>query len=102
MNRIQIGSLAARQWFEDFPRIPKDSDYAVDSKEYKSSRQIEYLYNPILFQEKYADLVFEGRLVPDALYTLKMSHIFWNIQFSKHIFDIQWLKDKGCKVIREL
>jgi len=37
-------------------------------------------------------------MIPNDIYTLKASHIFWDINWSKHIFDIQWLKAKGCEI----
>lgn len=105
MNKILIGSTAIKYWFPEFPRDPKDLDYAVDD-EYKGDRAVEYLYNPVLFKhENHLDVTMfanESILGPDAIYTLKISHMFWDINWNKHIFDIQWLKDRGCKVIEPL
>lgn len=100
MDKILIGSKAIKTWFKDFNRNGKDTDYAVLGKT-KTTKKVEYLHNPILF--KHLELIKDGVLKPDGLYTLKMSHlahsdIFWE----KHLYDLLWLKDKGCKVIKPL
>ncbi len=99
-----IGSTAIKFHFPDFPRNPKDIDIIKESKfndyfpiEFKR----EYLENPILL--KYCkDNDF---LDADSLYTLKISHLFWDLEnksWNKHIWDVQWLKEKRCKFIPEL
>lgn len=98
MNKIIIGSTAMRFHFPDFNREPKDLDYAVqDSTQYKSSRETEYLENPVLF-----NYTSDEYLSPDMLLTLKMSHLFWDINWDKHMFDIQFLLKKGCKIQMDL
>lgn len=92
---LLIGSSAIKHHYPEFKREPKDSDYAVSSK-MKSTRKVEYLYNPII-----GDIV--GIATPDLLYTLKMSHVVgWDINWEKHMFDIQFLKSKGCKLDKDL
>lgn len=94
MNKIIIGSTAMKHHFSDFHREPKDLDYAVlDASKFKSSKEVEYLENPILF--KYTS---DQYLSPDMLLTLKVSHLFWDINWDKHMFDIQFLFKKGCKI----
>lgn len=112
-----IGSNAIRYWFPEFPRDPKDVDIVEDNnsslnKEFIIKRfpnkKVEFLLNPILFQYRRShNLVCNvyTYLEPNEIYTLKMSHIFWDLEnksWSKHMWDIQWLKDKGCKLIPEL
>jgi hypothetical protein len=90
-----IGSTAIKYWFPDFPRNPKDKDWAVETLDgLKSTRETEYLINPII--SKYEILS------PSEIYTLKMSHMSWDINWKKHLFDIQWLKEKGCVVDKPL
>jgi len=92
---ILIGSSAIKHHYPDFKRIPKDHDYAVSTKT-KSTKSIEYLYNPIIGDK-------EGIASPDLLYTLKISHVIgWDINWDKHMFDIQFLKNKGCKLDYDL
>src|SRR5690606_949841 len=93
MNKIIIGSTALKRWYPDFPREPSDLDIVVSSKEgLKNSKGVEYHLNPVLMKyplDEYAS--------PDMLLTLKLSHMFWDINWEKHLFDIQWLVDKGHK-----
>lgn len=92
---IIIGSTAIKFWFPDFNREPKDKDWAViNKKDHTSSQYEEFLENPVILKH-----VNEGELYlkPDLLLTLKMSHIFWNNNYDKHLFDIQFLLSKGCK-----
>ena len=106
LNKILIGSHALKHHFEDYPREPKDKDFAVNQEGVKSSPEVEYLYNPVL-HKWYADTeVFEkvDQIIidPNELYTLKMSHLMWDLNWDKHAYDVMWLKDKWCKVIPEL
>ena len=101
MRKVLIGSSAGAKLFDDFPRQPKDEDWAVDGKDAKSRvKGIEYLYNPVLI-----DWLSGRKINRDELYTLKMSHIFWKLEngsFEKHLYDIIWMGEKGCKLIHPL
>ena len=91
---ITIGSTAIKHFFPDFPRVPKDLDIAVkDTKGLKKSPGVEYLENKVIF--KYQQ---EGMLRPELLLSLKVSHMFWDNNWEKHLFDIQFLLKKGLKV----
>lgn len=95
-----------RHWFPEFPREPKDVDIAVlDTYDMRRSavldlnNPIEYLENPVLLewfgeQEEYCPA--------EGLLTLKASHLFWDIAWDKHLFDVQWLLGKGYTIDREL
>jgi len=103
-RQVIIGSHAMRHHFPDFPRDPKDLDIAVeDSQEFKSSKGLEYLHNPLLFK-----WVPEGSkyISSDLLLSLKMSHLFFDINWDKHMWDVQFLLKKGCQynmdIIEEL
>jgi len=95
-----IGSTALRHHYPDFPREPKDLDYLVNIKSMWTKEEgVEYLENDVLWNylgdDKYVS--------PNLLYTLKMSHVIgWDINWDKHVFDIQFLKKKGCELNREL
>jgi hypothetical protein len=90
---LLIGSKAIKHYYPDFPRIPNDIDYIVeDSSKYTKVRGIEYLENPILFKLKP-----DGILEMDTLLSLKISHMFWDFNWEKHLFDIQFLLNKGHK-----
>lgn len=99
-----IGSTAIKHYFKDFPREPKDLDVAVISKRGLEGNRVnstEFLENPIIL--KHQD---SGYLKPDLMLTLKMSHLFWDINWDKHLYDCQFLFDKGCtydlKLLQEL
>lgn len=98
MNKILIGSTAIKHWFSDFSREPKDTDYIVDADIATVNRveNTEYLPNKVLMD------LYNGTgkmiLEPDHLCTLKASHLCWDINWNKHMFDLQFLLKKGCKI----
>lgn len=99
---IIIGSTALKHHFpEDYPREPADLDIVVLNSEV-SPKDVgtEVLENPVLLKYESA-----GYISPNMLLTLKMSHLFWDINWEKHLFDVQFLLNKGCKydldVLRE-
>lgn len=92
---ILIGSAAIKHHFPDFNREPKDLDFIV-KQPMKGNRDVEYLYNPVL-----CDLICDV-LPANIMYTLKISHLFWDKQWSKHMYDVQFLKSKGCVLHRQL
>lgn len=94
LKNILIGSGAIAYHFKDFRRVPKDLDYIGSGQ--NVARQIEYLPNPVF--ENYEHDV----MLPDDLYTLKISHLFWDINWSKHMYDVQFLRSKGCKLKHDL
>jgi len=100
-----IGSTAIKHYFPDFKREPKDVDVIQDVMTYKikDGVKVEYLDNPILvnYYKGHCPVI----IGLDELYTLKISHSFWNLEngsWEKHIFDIQYMKEKGCKLILPL
>jgi hypothetical protein len=109
LSMLLAGSRAMRHHFPDFPRNPKDWDYIVfpssypglfdDDQQVVSDRGIEYLKNPII-TSVYSES--DDLLTPDHLYTLKMSHVFWPRAQAKHLFDICFLRQKGCSLDRDL
>ena len=83
-----IGSHAIKYWFPDFKREPKDIDFCVRNEIDYKIKGVEFLYNPYLPVEEICS--------PNNLYTLKMSHIFRDVNWDKHVADIVFLKQKGC------
>jgi hypothetical protein len=100
MDRILIGSNAIKHWFSDFKREPKDFDYIVDENQGGRMGITELLPNPVLFQ------LYKGTgktiVEPDHLCTLKASHLCWDLAWDKHMYDLQYLLNKGCTIDREL
>lgn len=101
-DKLIIGSTAIKHYFPDFPRDPNDLDYVVgDRKKHKREIGVEYLENPVLL--KYQK---DGYLSPSLMISLKVSHLLWDINWEKHMFDLQFLLNKGLKwdigLVREL
>jgi hypothetical protein len=99
-----IGSQAILYHFPDFHRKPKDVDIIKNMyiEGYMSDLKIEWLENTVL--QNWFTKPIEV-CTPNELYTLKISHCFWDLEngsWDKHIWDVQWLKEKGCKFIPEL
>jgi hypothetical protein len=94
-DKILIGSSAIKHHFADFTRQPKDVDYMV-LEQTKRHGNTEYLVNPIF--KGYPHSI----IMPNDLCTLKASHLFWNINWDKHMYDLQFLLKKGCKIDVEL
>lgn len=86
-----IGSTAIKYHFPDFPREPKDLDLIGFGK---NKNGIEFHRNPVLESKMPGFSVCPA----NDLYTLKVSHCFWDIKWEKHMFDIQFMKAKGCEL----
>jgi hypothetical protein len=99
-----IGSMAMKHWFDDFNREPKDLDVIVAGKfnklELRGHLEAEYGVETVEILKDPGILKYqqEGYLKPELLLTLKCSHIFWDINFDKHMYDIQFLLDKGYEI----
>lgn len=96
MKATLIGSAAIKHWFPEFNREPKDLDYAVDDPKAKSffedsGIKVEYLYNPVFDKINYAIAK------PEHLLALKVSHLFWDTNWVKHMWDVQFLRDRGVE-----
>lgn len=97
MEKLIIGSTAMKYWFGDeFDREPKDLDYAV-SEEYKGEKikNTEFLYNPILDYSRSCEVLY---IDPQTLLNLKISHLFWDNSWDKHMWDAQFLLKKGFTI----
>lgn len=61
-------------------------------------RRLEVFYHPDL--ERYA---WSGSVASlDELYTIKVSHVFWDVQWEKHMLHILRMQQAGAQVINEL
>lgn len=99
-----IGSRAMKHWYPD-AREPHDWDYQSGTK-YHDPVYLSMLPEPRdIFVDSRLGL-WDWRSVadPNELYTLKISHSFWDINgtWNKHAGDIVFLQRKGCVFIREL
>lgn len=89
---VLVGSEAIKYWFPDFHRKPKDTDFIVRDVPMFKEPKTEYLINPVLCDYPLAILD------ADRLLTLKASHLFWDISWDKHMFDVQFLLKQGCNI----
>jgi|SRR6188508_2708552 len=95
---IIIGSAAIKQHYPDFPRVPKDLDYiGVRDYDFCTDLRFEKLENPII-EKLYENDKSSYYIKKDDLLTLKASHLCWDINWEKHLFDTQFLLKKGCKI----
>lgn len=97
MRRVLIGSFAARHWFRDFREPGEDRDYLVEGK---SGRDGTNEYHDCT---KSAGLmwIFENChniAYAEDLYTLKLSHCFWDIHWVKTMHDIAFFQANYVKL----
>ncbi len=93
-------STAIKYWFPDFNREPKDLDIITDEKQEHYLRWIEY-HRCNAFEylvPKHTPQFYPEYVSPDELYTIKLSHLSWDINWDKHMHDVIFLKSKWCKI----
>ncbi len=93
------GSTAIKHWFSDF-REPNDLDI-IEQNPRKSSKEIQYYwidsFEYIIKNNKNLKYVD-----PNFLYTIKVSHASWDINWVKTMKDIEFFQEKGCELDIEL
>lgn len=97
--KLIYGSQAIKHWFPDFKREPKDTDYISDIKQ-RNTKETEY-YRADFFEYLRTFNEDNTYVDPDLLYTIKLSHLSYNINWDKHMHDIIFMKNKWCKVIHD-
>ena len=87
-------STAIKYWFPDFNREPNDLDI-ISNEWNKNSKWIEYYWI-----DEFDYLVNNNSeyVEPNILYTIKLSHLSWDINWDKHMIDVIFLKDKWCNI----
>jgi hypothetical protein len=99
------GSQAMRLWFDD-SRLPNgDWDYISDNPTAMLMKG-PGLRIDVMTDERFGAWNWGNVATPDELYTLKISHAFWEIHgprnWDKHAADIVFLSRKGAKFLRPL
>lgn len=100
------GSTAIKHFFPDYDKEPNDLDIITreDNKlhlEISGCKRIEQYYLPefeYIFEINKDELYVD----PDFLYTIKMSHLSWDINWDKHMRAALYLEEQGCKLDKEL
>lgn len=97
-----IGSAAMKTHFPDF-REPKDVDYLADQNHYFIP-DVTGPRRDIFIDERLSEWSWSSVATPNELYTLKISHSFWNLHgtWNKHAADILFLQRNGALFIPEL
>lgn len=95
---IVVGSAALKH-FELNRSEPKDLDvwYCDDTVKVAGEDSVsipKHIYD--LLETK------EGFATPNTVYTIKCSHLAWDIKWEKTKNDVIWLKAKGCKLMPNL
>lgn len=108
-----IGSAAARHWFPDF-REPKDSDWhsEKESDRKRLPPEIDGRKTDLFVDERLGGYNWGAIADPSDLYTLKVSHSFWEIgprgsraataNWRKHMADVIFFQRKGVEFNRDL
>lgn len=97
-----VGSTAL-EYFGLNRNEPKDLDRWFSDKYVEGMGEMDDTSVPdIIYQSLAWHYSHNGYVTPDAIYTIKMSHLPWDIKWEKTKNDIIWLKSKGCQLIPEL
>lgn len=93
-----IGSFALKAWYADFKRERKDFDAFMPS----TLPGYDTYWHPS-FPDEWD--VYDRFATPDELYTIKLSHSYWDLKngsWQKHMEDAMFLKSKGAELDLEL
>lgn len=104
-TKIYIGSEVLKKHFNKSEifrdhKNKSDVDFLVEDKtNFTNTRYTEYYEIPPLWKRMKKNQKY---LTLNQLYTLKVSHSYWNIHWQKTMQDIVFLKDKGCVLDEDL
>lgn len=96
-----FGSVALKHHLgKEFERTPKDVDIMCDDPGLKSTRGMEVFWTPAF---EWLDDDPGIILDLDELYTIKVSHLMWDVKWEKHINDVMLIKKVrgGSRLILE-
>ena len=94
------GSTAIQHWFPaTYLKTPKDLDIISRDASLKKPGVEVYWTDAFRYLTRYNK--DKQYVDPDLLYTIKVSHAAWDINWVKHTMDIQFLRMMGCKLVPE-
>ena len=106
MNYLIYGSAAIKHFFPNYNHEPKDLDIITETDnkyqlDVQGCKRIEQYYLP---EFKY---IFENNrdqefVDPDFLYTIKISHLSWDINWDKHMKAAIFLEQNGARLDKTL
>lgn len=100
MTKTLIGSAAINAYIPGY-RVPKDLDFFSDEP---VDPEIDGIRTEAFWHPKLADWQWGEVATLDELYTIKVSHAFWDLHgtWDKHMFDTMSLKKAGAQFIPDL
>lgn len=103
---VLIGSTATKIRFPDYYKEPNDIDLIGYSKGHdchppESNPGLQWIYDREWMHYLVGNTVYKLP-TSDILYTLKVSHSFWDIHWHKTMTDIRFLQSKDCRLNEEL
>lgn len=106
MNYLIYGSTAIKHFFPDYNQEPKDLDIITETDnkyhlDIAGCKVIEQYYLEE-FQYIFDNNKDELYVDPDFLYTIKMSHLSWDINWDKHMKSAIFLREQGAKLDKVL
>lgn len=99
--KVIIGSWALN-YADMGNREPKDLDIWYSENEEVEPSNIDGHIIPIEILKLIPTIQGTFVATPNAIYTIKCSHLGWDIKWEKHKSDVIYLKAKGCELILEL
>jgi hypothetical protein len=104
MTVTLIGSLAMLTHFRDSREV-KDVDYFAEETPASATIDGTLIKTESFWHPDLALWNWGTVATPDELYTIKVSHAFWELKnnsWNKHMMDVMFLQSKGAKLIPEL
>lgn len=103
MTSIIVGSTALSK-FNMNRRPPNDLDIWTDNLDELEGKSDSHLIplDILSLVPCLVDRDCKRYAVPDAIYTIKMSHFVYDIHWEKTKLDVLYLKSKGCKILTDL
>ena len=109
---IIVGSVAAKAWYPEF-RDPDDFDVWASPEEDVDLLVKEYMPYASQYLPLHREIFYHPKIqeyfggvnycaTPEELYTIKYSHIFWEIPsapgWKKHLADLIFFQQQGCRI----
>jgi hypothetical protein len=98
---VIVGSVAAHYWNLN-RRDPKDSDCFLSEGEPVPEGGVRWDYHRLPYQIYSKIACYGGIAPPDILYTIKCSHLAWDIHWEKTKLDALYMKSKGCSLLPDI
>lgn len=102
---VLVGSAAASHWYSEY-RVAKDHDLIGKEGENRlhpvGAKRIDFHNLPNPVYNKLEEFSCDGVVNPVGLYTLKLSHAFWDIAWKKTAEDIIFFQERNIVYDKDL